>query len=211
MDALYNDFAVCMPHAESKRDPINWFLKIDPGSLLVPSDVTEIFYPIDRSHWPFHASLLPPCSALFDYRQFGNSNHSRPHSTVLFHTSPLTSFRTWLEITQDIPNSASIGDFNDLYVPGPVDLRNCDLSVLMDYIASSKLVVAPATSPYAYLASHCGTPSLIWGNRKYHLANRHKVDYNPFQVSVSYLPASYSWEPNPTNVRARIEQLVGTP
>ncbi len=93
----------------------------------------------------------------------------------------------------------SIGLSRDtLDIVNTKDYRDCPLAETLNRIAAAKLVVGPSSGPM-HLASLCGTPHLVWTDRRrYNMRKTSRTLYetcwNPLSTPVSVLDA-YGFNP----------------
>lgn len=176
MNALYEDFATFEHHGETQR-----ILGFKP------------------KHYRTNGIWL----------KFGNPNHDKPKFKYLFHArgygkGKTTEISRWMEIVREVPNCGCIGTLDDFHLPGTVDLRGCDLSVLMDYMAAAEKVIGQSSGPM-HLAALCGTELVVWGdNRTYFnetLEKRYKETWNPHGVRVTFVFTDLDWQPEPDMIR----------
>lgn len=66
------------------------------------------------------------------------------------------------------------------------DLRGADLSMVMDHLASCKLMVGPSSGPI-HLGCLCGASHVAWGQPR--VQDRHEKLWNPFDAACFYVPS----------------------
>jgi hypothetical protein len=157
---------------------------------------------------------------------FGNANavHAFGKFDVLLHARTREyraeanyALNKWLEIAAALQglhlNVASIGTTDAAHlVPGTVDLRGLPLPLLMDAMASAKLVVGPSSGPM-HLASLCKTKHVVWSHMKIQSAigctNRERYErvWNPLHTPVRFIPEP---APTPALVFQAISELLRT-
>ena len=97
---------------------------------------------------------------------------------------------------------ASIGKSEtSLYIPGTTDMMNVSLGVLVDFMASSRLIIGSQSGPH-HLAALCGLPIIAWQTKPEH-AERLSKHWNPFGVKtitnatdISYWKQRKHWQPS---------------
>jgi hypothetical protein len=103
---------------------------------------------------------------------------------------------------------ACIGSKEESFsLEGATDLRGVPLRELVDYLASSRLIVGPSSGPM-HLATLCKCPQLVWSGNP---ANkiRYEKEWNPFDVKVVYLGEDRGgWNPDPIEVHKEILDWV---
>ena len=113
------------------------------------------------------------------------------------------SWDALLELCADY-KVACIGSKEESFsLEGATDLRGVPLRELVDYLASSRLIVGPSSGPM-HLATLCKCPQLVWSGNP---ANkiRYEKEWNPFDVKVTYLGEEKGgWNPDPAEVHKEI-------
>jgi ADP-heptose:LPS heptosyltransferase len=99
-----------------------------------------------------------------------------------------------------------------LDVPGVADLRDPPLEQTMDTIASARLVLGPSSGPM-HLASLCGTPHLVWTNRRIFRmgkTSRQKYEqwWNPLCTPVTVLDRA-GFDPDLSEVVTATRKMLG--
>ena len=114
------------------------------------------------------------------------------------------SQETWDELMgMGLGKVACIGsERRALCLRGCADLRGIPLSDLVNYMASSTLIVGPSSGPM-HLATLCGCPQVVWSNNKGTLG-RYTWLWNPFSVKVA---TALSLNPSAEKVIEMIESL----
>lgn len=203
-EALYSDFAhkYITHNIEGIRDcwyirPTNSelvsrvfsHLKSLGGDLLMPSR----YIPIDRQK----------------FIHYGRPNQM-PHYDVIFHArKPVGKWpgrawpqKQWDDLSRRLKAAglrcACIG--TEAYVPAEaINLTSLTLQEVMDLIAAATMVTGPSSGPMP-LASLCGTPHLVWSDKKVYVAigcnNRQRFEkvWNPFGTACKVLD-DYAWQP----------------
>ena len=92
-------------------------------------------------------------------------------------------------------------------IDGTTDLRGIELEKLVDYLASSKLIVGPSSGPM-HLATLCGCPQLVWSGNPNNKV-RYEKEWNPFSTKVKYMDLDEGgWHPDPLEVFDYIVELI---
>lgn len=106
-----------------------------------------------------------------------------------------------------------------LLIPHARNLRDADLRVMMDVIASSKVIIGPSSGPI-HLAALCGCPQVVWTDTKHRGAGgrtnveRLRRAWNPFGTAVKIIHTDqkevdgFSWIPEFEEVLAEIEEMI---
>jgi len=202
-EALYADVAdPFIPHTISARPNCHAGVQIQHAEAL-----QEILnqVPEDADH------LLPlgyiP-SAEQTFIRYGDQNASS--SDVLVHARYLekSAHRNWAEekwsdlIAQLTDEGATVGAIGlsggSLNVSGVEDFRDRPLTETMNLLASAKVVVGPSSGPM-HLASLCGTPHVVWADRRTYSmrkTSREKYEqwWNPLETPVHVID-EYDFDP----------------
>lgn len=98
-----------------------------------------------------------------------------------------------------------------LDLQGVVDCRDCPLESTMDLIASAKVVVGPSSGPM-HLSALCGTPHLVWTDRRTYSMRRtsrqlYESDWNPHGTAVLVLDEC-AFDPSVDEAWSGIQQLL---
>lgn len=109
---------------------------------------------------------------------------------------------------------AFIGTEQDMAFEGANDLRGIPLEQLADVMCSSKVVVG-ASSGVLHYASLCGTPHVVWTDkRKWNVGgikttnyNRYKKWWNPLKTPCSICDEC-NWHPPVDNIAKRINRFL---
>jgi hypothetical protein len=88
---------------------------------------------------------------------------------------------------------AAIGSTDAALLPeGVMDIRDQPISVVIDLIASSYMVIGPSSGPM-HLASLCGIPHVVWATNKFQSLigggnkARYECDWNPLRTPVEVI------------------------
>lgn len=156
--------------------------------------------------------------------KFGSSENAFHKMDVLLHVRkaigkrknhawhPVPALQLVEKLSKEGYSVAVIGTHEAEYIPGTVDLRNIELGRLMDVISAAKVVVGPSSGPM-HLASLCGTPHIVWTDKKYYSAigctNRQRYEkiWNPFNTPVEVID-SFDWSPPMDVVMASIRGML---
>lgn len=94
--------------------------------------------------------------------------------------------------------------------PDMIDRRNIPLQDLMDLLAASTMVVGPSSGTM-HLASLCGTPHVVWTDKKVWASigttNRERYEklWNPLKTACLVLD-QFEWSPHPDAVMEAIQE-----
>jgi len=124
----------------------------------------------------------------------------------------------WHELCHSLQSKglrvAALGLSGDtLKIEGIDDYRDRPLQETLDRIASARLVIGPSSGPL-HLASLCGTPHLVWTDRRTYgmrKTSREKYEtfWNPLQTPVTILD-QYGFKPPVDAVLQALEQRLKT-
>jgi len=149
-----------------------------------------------------------------EFIRFGNPFHSSKIYDLLVHARNKMSrdkyygcynwpLKKWNHMCSALSKRGftvgAIGTPRDALLPAQVDdLRGLPLTVVMDMMATAKLVVGPSSGPM-HLASLCGAPHVVWTGNKYSTAiggnnrERYEHKWNPFKTPCCV----YAQDPDP--------------
>ena len=124
--------------------------------------------------------------------------------------------KNYVELLKTVgnPRAASIGSKAGAYhVPGTDDLRGVPLDVLCNVLYNSKLMISVSSGP-AHLASFCGTPHIVWSDRKPQKAiggktnkQRYQSVWSPFNSKVIF-EDRYGWTPPVEIVAKHVKKIL---
>ena len=95
---------------------------------------------------------------------------------------------------------------------GVYDYRGQSMENLIDMISHAKLVVGPSSGPM-HLASLCGTPHIVWTDKKFWGScngtnrERYEKNWNP-KGTKAYVIDEYDWQPPTEIVIAKIKEVL---
>ena len=200
MEPLYKDFATFVPLQHEGR-ALDWHKKenYEKAVYEMPRDVNV---------------HIPPFK---DYRakgmfiRFGNKMIPAPR--FLVHARGINKggknypLDRWEELVSKLllmGPVACIGTAADHLILGNVtsDLRDIDLSTLMDYMAGCEYVIGQS-SGVMHLACLCGPRVIAWGDDRTYfnetLDERYTFTWNPLQAEVAFI-TDPDWNPEPTTI-----------
>jgi ADP-heptose:LPS heptosyltransferase len=111
-------------------------------------------------------------------------------------------------LKKDKLSVATVGCKKDgLGIDGVDDLRGIPLSELVDYMASSKLIIGPSSGPM-HLASLCRCPHLVWSGSEPN-RERYETKWNPHNTDAYYLGEDTGgWHPDMYEVYKEIIRVL---
>jgi len=71
------------------------------------------------------------------------------------------------------------------YIPNTINYMDIKLRTLAKVLSNSKMIVGPS-SGVMHFATLCKCPQVVWGEAN--LEQRYKDEWNPFDISVQYIP-----------------------
>ena len=150
--------------------------------------------------------------------RFGDRSQSSDHVDVLLHArgNAVAAGRNWprekwLQLVTFLNKAGlrvgAIGlSSATLPIEGISDFRDQPLEATMNLVAGAKMVVGPSSGPM-HLASLCGTPHIVWTDRRLYSMRRRSRDlyerfWNPLGTSVEVID-EYGFDP-PVEVVSRL-------
>ena len=203
---LYKDFATFIAHNHPRR-ALDW-QDISKVEYTIPEDVTDHIAPFKRYRVPEQKFIKFGSSPIheFDYLIHARGINKNPSKNY-----PKDYWQVIVNALEG--KGACIGTTSDMFIEGTIDLRGIPLEQLTNYIAGSKVVIGPS-SGVMHLATLCGTPIIVWGDKATYfgetLEQRYKVTWNPFNTTVEFLFDDF-WKPEPFLVVKKVYNLLGTP
>ncbi|MFA5715473.1 MAG: hypothetical protein WC998_07025 [Candidatus Paceibacterota bacterium] len=151
---------------------------------LSPADVWKPY--LDLPKWEQLIAIQPQ-----EFIKFGN-RYKNLQFEVVYHARKRddwdSSFRNWeewhcQEVLASIPrrmkNIVCIGTkTHALHIPGTIDMRDVEMPLLMDVLASCKVLVGPISGPI-HLGALCGATQISWVTKQEH-KDRLENKWNPF-------------------------------
>lgn len=216
---------ICMPgHRYLYQDFAD---RIDANVNRPAGEKPNMWKPVDD----FPSNLLPSKKLCCDpglkqkFIKYGKKNYSgRYDYDVIIHArnckregDKITGDRTykhWEDLVERLGVNACVGTVDEADCPEGVehDLRGLPLKTLADVLANTKLLISPC-SGLVHFAALCGTPSLVWTDRRKwrvgHIKttnyNRLKKHWNPFLVPCCVVDDE-GWQPSVDRVMRAIEK-----
>lgn len=154
----------------------------------------------------------PPAGHLFWYQRFINYGTGERSKHIVIHARNTQKWgsdvrnweeNSWNELVSELDGVVySIGHpEQSLHIQGTIDKRGIPLHELADIIATARLIVGPSSGPM-HFAALCKTNMVVWSGDEN--KRRYERDWNPFGVTVDYLPM---WNPSPEIVAASVQDL----
>lgn len=161
------------------------------------------------------------------FRRFGRREQGTHYAEVLIHARKKESGgredwaeSQWNELIDKLRRkSLRVGGVGlssaTLNLSGIEDYRDIDLKKTMNLMAAAKLVIGPSSGPM-HLASLCGTPHLVWTDRRTYgmrKTSREKYEtwWNPLQTPVQVLD-QFGFNPPVEDVKTAVfTMLESTP
>lgn len=198
MESLYEDFATFIPHSHKGR-ALQW-TDISMVDYEIPDDVIDHIKPLKQYRLEGDFIQFGSDADCDDQlRRFKVLVHARGIRRGVSKNYPL---ELWEEVIGSLSDVASIGSAEDLHVPGTFDLRGIPLDLLMREMAVAKVIVG-GSSGVMHLASLCGTPHVVWGDRRTYFGEtldvRYKKTWNPLGTLVEFI-FDDNWRPVPEEV-----------
>lgn len=146
-----------------------------------------------------------------EYIKFGNPDNI---ADVLIHARNITrggfkNYKSWDIVAKQVP-AGYIGTRSGDSAYSHLDLRGLPLEKLMDIIAGAKVVVG-ASSGVMHLAQMCGTPVVVWGDRRTYwnetLEKRYKETWNRLGTKVIWIDTEF-WQPEPDEVINAVRSIL---
>lgn len=151
------------------------------------------------------------------YIKFGNSREQEYN--YIFHIRqrgfrkednwPIENWRTLFSYLSKGGNIkiACIGTKNSAgWIEGTVDLREENLQVSLDALRNADCTFGPSSGPM-HLASLCGCPHLVWGDRTKSLT-RYEKNWNPLDTKVLFL-GEKQYHPTPEYIHGKFLEWRG--
>ena len=211
----FYEFAGKFEYFECDGKNDRWFYH---GKLIeVPKNIREK-YPAAFVYTPTQKRCMEKKR---DYRKYGEMAEGLKYDLVI-HARKASKYGTgnknwplknYIELAQKFKGlkTCSIGT-RAFYVPGTDDQRNVSAEKLCNILRSSRLVIGTSSGPM-HLASHCGTPHVVFSDRTYQKVvccyNRQRYEnlWNPFKTPCKVID-QWGWRPPVKEVIKAVESFM---